>query len=60
MYDAEVLAITLNGQNLTDEELKKYQQQYEKELGIPVFMPLQEGVKGIVPLIQEITKRYED
>jgi uncharacterized NAD-dependent epimerase/dehydratase family protein len=60
MYNAEVFAITLNGQNLTAEELKKYQQQYEKELGIPVFLPLQEGIGGMVPLIQEITKQYED
>lgn len=60
MYNAEVFAVTLNGENLTDDELKKYQQQYEKELGIPVFLPLQTGLEGMVPLIQEIIKQYED
>ncbi len=55
-YGAKVLAVTLNTQGLTQEEARGYQQQYEAELGIPVVLPLEEGVDRIVELLKPVVK----
>jgi uncharacterized NAD-dependent epimerase/dehydratase family protein len=60
MYGASVFAISLNGQNLSTDALKEYKQKYERELGIPVILPLQEGVTALVPMIQKIMSEHED
>jgi uncharacterized NAD-dependent epimerase/dehydratase family protein len=51
-YGARTLAVTLNGSHATPEELATYQRDYEKELGIPVICPLEEGIERLVPVIQ--------
>jgi uncharacterized NAD-dependent epimerase/dehydratase family protein len=53
-YGAKVLAVTLNTQRLTLEQARQYQQQYEAELGIPVVLPLEDGVGRILPLVEAI------
>jgi uncharacterized NAD-dependent epimerase/dehydratase family protein len=53
MYGARTLAVTLNGALVSADELIARQQAYERELGIPVLRPLQEGVDRLVPVIQE-------
>ncbi len=53
MYGARTLAVTLNGARLSADELIAHQQAYERELGIPVLRPLQEGLQRLVPVIQE-------
>ncbi len=55
-YGATVLAVTFNTQGLTIEQARQYQQQYEAELGIPVVLPLEEGVGRIMDLLQSIVK----
>ena len=60
MYGAKVFAIALNEQNLNSEQAKAYKQQYEEQLGIPVIIPLQEGLETVVPLIQKMIETYED
>jgi uncharacterized NAD-dependent epimerase/dehydratase family protein len=54
-YGAEVIAITLNTQGLTEAQAKAWQQQYEVELSLPVVRPLEEGVGRIVQLVEKIT-----
>ncbi|CAA9265172.1 MAG: Protein often near L-alanine-DL-glutamate epimerase (cell wall recycling) [uncultured Cytophagales bacterium] len=54
-YGAEVIAITLNTQGLTEAQAKAWQGQYESELGLPVVRPLEEGVGRIVKLVEGIT-----
>ncbi|NNV55673.1 DUF1611 domain-containing protein [Limnovirga soli] len=53
-YGAEVIALALNTEHCTTEEAIAFQLQYEKELGIPVLLPLQQGVDKLIPFIQTI------
>ena len=52
MYGAQVLAITLNGQGMSEGELKAYQKETEKKLGIPVIRPIQEGLGRLMPEVK--------
>lgn len=53
MYGARTLAVTLNGAHVSADELIEYQQTYERELGIPVLRPLEEGLERLVPVMRE-------
>lgn len=53
-YGSKVIALALNTEYCTDEEAFAYQQQLEKELSIPVLLPIQEGVEKIVPVLKEL------
>jgi uncharacterized NAD-dependent epimerase/dehydratase family protein len=52
MYGAETLAVTLNGQGGTEEDLIRYQQELAQRLGRPVIRPLEEGVIDLLPVIR--------
>lgn len=52
-YGAKVLAVCLNEGGLSAEELENYQKQQEKELGIPVVMPLSEGMSRVVEKVEK-------
>lgn len=51
MYGAEVIGIALNTKGLTLEQAKAWQAKYEEELGLPVVLPVEEGVEGLIPNI---------
>jgi len=53
MYGARTLAVTLNGAHVSKDELIAEQQAYERELGIPVLRPLEEGLERLVPVVGE-------
>ena len=53
LYGSQVLAITLNTDKLTLEEAQAYKAQYEKEYGLPVVLPLEEGMDRLSGVIQE-------
>ena len=53
LYGAKVLALTLNGEELTEGELINQQVKLNKELQLPVVRPLQEGVEGLLPIIKQ-------
>lgn len=55
MYGSSVIALALNTAGCTDEEAYTFRQQYEDKFGIPVLLPVQEGVDRLVPAIQSIT-----
>ena len=55
-YGAKVLAVTLNTQRLTLEQARQFQHQYEAELGIPVVLPLEDGVGRILPLVEAVVE----
>ncbi|MFC6999345.1 DUF1611 domain-containing protein [Rufibacter roseus] len=57
LYGAEVLAVTLNTAGLSLEEAKAYQQQYQQELGLPVILPLEDGVGQIIDLVKEVLEK---
>jgi uncharacterized NAD-dependent epimerase/dehydratase family protein len=56
-YGARTLAVTLNGEHRTPEALREDRERYAKELGIPVLLPLEEGVEALVPLVREFVGR---
>ena len=53
-YGAEVLAVGLNSLGIDQEELKEYQQAMERELGVPVVRPLEEGMGHIMEVLSLI------
>ena len=57
MYDSKVIALALNTELCTDEEAFAFQKQYQEELGIPVLLPIQEGVEKAIPAIRSILKK---
>lgn len=57
MYGSTVIAVALNTEHCTDEEAFAFQKQYEKDLQLPVLIPLQEGVENIIPVIRSLMKK---
>lgn len=55
-YGSTVIALALNTSHCTEEEAYAFQRAYEKELGIPVLLPLQEGVEAVIPVIRSHMK----
>ncbi len=53
MYGAATLAVTLSGAHVSPDELLAQQQSYQRELGIPVLRPLEEGLDRLVPVMRE-------
>lgn len=53
-YNSYVIALALNTEDCTEAEAFAYQREYADRLGIPVLLPLQEGVDAIVPVIQSL------
>jgi uncharacterized NAD-dependent epimerase/dehydratase family protein len=54
VYGAETLAVTFNTAGLTLEESRIMQSAYREELGIPVILPIEDGVDEVVSLIKNI------
>lgn len=55
-YGSEVIALALNTSHCTREEAFSFQRAYEKELGIPVLLPLEEGVEPVIPVLRSHLK----
>ncbi len=51
LLGARTLALALNGEELTTEELQASRHSLEEEFQIPVVLPLEEGVEALVPVI---------
>lgn len=56
-YNSEVIALAINTEDCTDEEALAYQNEYSERLGIPVLLPLQQGVAAVVPIIQSLLQK---
>ena len=57
-YGKEVLAITLNTHGMTDQEKIYHKELISKDLDIPVFLPIDDGLDGITEILQN--KFYEN
>jgi len=53
---SKVIAVAINTENCTDEEAFAYQKEYTASLGMPVLLPIQEGVAPIIPILKALTK----
>jgi len=49
---SRVIALAINTEECTTEEAFLFQKQYEKKLGLPVLLPIQEGVDKILPILK--------
>ena len=55
---SSVIAIALNTEHCSNEEAFRFQADYEKKLNLPVMLPLQEGCKKIVAVIQSLPTEH--
>lgn len=53
-FGTEVICLMLNTEGCTEEESRAYQSAYREELGIPVILPLYDGVESIIPTIKKL------
>ncbi len=56
IYGAPTVALTVNTAKMTESEARDYAANYEKELGIPVILPLEDGVERLVPVFEKMIK----
>ena len=56
-YDSEVIAVTLNSNGCTQEQLHRFRAEYRAKLGLPVVEPLAEGAEALVPAIRGFIER---
>ncbi len=56
MYGSKVIAVAINTEHCSKEEAFQYQAAFEQELGIPVLLPLQEGVGKLMPVLKNLIK----
>ncbi len=55
-YESKVIALSLNTEGLNLEEARVYQRQYEEEFGIPVVLPLEDGVGRLTEVVKKLSK----
>jgi uncharacterized NAD-dependent epimerase/dehydratase family protein len=53
LLGARTLALTIQGEGLSEDSLKQAQLELQRELGIPVVRPLQEGLDALVPVVRQ-------
>lgn len=59
MYGVKTMAVTINAENMTLEEARKYQQEKQEALGIPIILPLEDGVDALAKSIAELVANFE-
>jgi uncharacterized NAD-dependent epimerase/dehydratase family protein len=56
IYGAPTVALTLNTAKMKIEEAREYAATYEQKLGIPVLLPLEDGLKKLVPVFEKMIR----
>jgi uncharacterized NAD-dependent epimerase/dehydratase family protein len=51
---SKVIAVAVNTENCTDEEAFAFQKEYAASLGLPVLLPIQEGVAPVIPILKAL------
>ncbi len=54
IYGAPTVALTVNTMKMKETEARQYAATARKELGIPVILPLEDGVDELVPLFKQM------
>lgn len=57
IYGAPTVAITINTTKMNVDEARQIAGQYEKELGIPAVLPLEDGVEKLIPVFEKLIKQ---
>ena len=60
LYGAEVLALTLNTDGIAPEHRELVRTEHEERLEVPTFLPLENGVAGILPLLHDFVIREKN
>ncbi|MDO6435216.1 DUF1611 domain-containing protein [Flavitalea sp. BT771] len=60
LYGSRVLAITLNTAKLTAEEARGYQERLENEFGLPVILPLEDGMHRLSEIVREYVATFKN
>jgi len=58
-YGAEVIALSLNTSDCTLEEAKAAQTDFSQRLGIPVLLPIEEGVSELIPTLKKLIQEKQ-
>jgi uncharacterized NAD-dependent epimerase/dehydratase family protein len=58
MYGAKTLAVTLNEENMTDGQIRVYQDELQNILSIPVIRPFKGELSQLVPIISTYIEEY--
>jgi uncharacterized NAD-dependent epimerase/dehydratase family protein len=53
---SKVIAVAVNTENCTTEEAYAYQKEFTASLGLPVLLPIQEGVEPVLPILKALMK----
>jgi uncharacterized NAD-dependent epimerase/dehydratase family protein len=56
LLGARTLALALNGRGWTADRLRREGSRLAGDLGVPVALPLEEGVEGLVPVIRDFIR----
>ncbi len=59
MYGSTVLAVSLNGDGGSAEDLATYARQLQDRIGLPVVMPLEEGMDRVLTVIRRFMKDHD-
>ena len=51
---SKVIAVAVNTENCTDTEAFAFQKEYTASLGLPVLLPIQEGVTPVIPILKAL------
>lgn len=57
IYGAPTVALTVNTHKMTEKEARDYAAAKEKELGIPVILPLEDGMERLVPVFKAMIEK---
>jgi len=57
IYGAPTVAITINSSKVKEADARKAAAEYEKTLGIPAILPLEDGVDSLVPVFEKMIKK---
>jgi len=58
MYGADTIAITVNTKGMSLAHAREYQHQQESQLGIPVILPLEDGVSRLTLLLGKYIENF--
>ena len=54
IYGAPTVALTVNTYHMTEKEARDYSVSARKDLGIPVILPLEDGVDELIPIFKQM------
>ena len=57
IYGAPTVAVTVNTMKMTTVDARQHAVNYEKELGIPAILPLEDGVERLIPIFEKLIKQ---